>query len=79
VRASAPASRATPAQRRLQERFESLISLAAPALDLLLNVGDRISRAASGDDGSSYPAGSPEELELVAPSLRCRDGSPSDA
>ncbi len=39
-------SRPTPAQRRTTARVERLITLAAPGLDLLLAVGDRISRVA---------------------------------
>ena len=36
----------SPAQLELQRRVESLIALAAPALDLLLFAGDRVSRIA---------------------------------
>ena len=38
-------SAATPQQRIWRDRFESLIGLAAPMLDLVLNAGDRVSRA----------------------------------
>ena len=34
----------TPQQRIWRDRAEALIGLAAPLLDLTLNVGDRISR-----------------------------------
>jgi hypothetical protein len=62
----------TPAQRRNVDRVETVVGLAAPFLDLLLAVGDRISRIAEpqdyeyypirsermpGDDGSGPPAG----------------------
>ena len=41
----------TPQQQARRERFESVIGLAAPLLDLVLAVGDRVSRAVSpGDD-----------------------------
>jgi hypothetical protein len=36
----------TPTQRALQRRIESLIRVAAPALDLLLFAGDKLSRVA---------------------------------
>jgi hypothetical protein len=45
----------TPQQRVWQGRFEGLIGLAAPALDLLLNVGDRASRVLLADDTDYYP------------------------
>jgi len=38
-----------PPLARHRERFETLLRLAAPALDLLLGVGDRLSRAVAGD------------------------------
>ena len=40
-------SELTPSQQRLREQFEGLIGAAAPFLDLVLGVGDRISRASS--------------------------------
>jgi hypothetical protein len=36
----------SPAQLELQRRVEALIAVAAPALDLLLFAGDRVSRIA---------------------------------
>jgi hypothetical protein len=45
----------TPQQRLWQGRFESLIGLAAPALDLVLNAGDRASRLLLSDDTDYYP------------------------
>jgi hypothetical protein len=45
----------TPAQRRTRERVETVIGLAAPFLDLLLAVGDRISRIAEPEDHEYYP------------------------
>ena len=45
----------TPAQERARERFEALIGLAAPFLDLVLAIGDRISRVAEPEDHEYYP------------------------
>jgi hypothetical protein len=45
----------TPAQRIWQGRFEALIGLAAPALDLVLSAGDRASRLLLRDDADYYP------------------------
>ena len=44
-----------PGQRIWQGRFETLIGLAAPALDLVLNAGDRASRLLLSDDTDYYP------------------------
>jgi hypothetical protein len=62
-------ARWTPAQVRLRERFEGLIGLLAPALDLVLAAGDRISRVAGRED-EYYPIRPPGEafkLEPAAP------------
>ena len=40
----------TPAQRRWRTRIETALRLAAPALDLYLAAGDRLSRAVERDD-----------------------------
>jgi hypothetical protein len=45
----------TPEQRRTRDRFETLISLAAPALNLVLAVGDRVSRIVEPEDSEYYP------------------------
>ena len=45
----------TPGQRIWQQRFESLIGLAAPALDLMLNAGERASRMLLPEDRDYYP------------------------
>ena len=61
--------RSTPEQLRLRERFEGLIGFLAPALDLVLAAGDRISRVAGPED-EYYPIRPPGEsfkLEPVAP------------
>jgi hypothetical protein len=45
----------TPGQLRNRERVESLIRLASPGLDLLLAVGDRVSRIIEPTDVEYYP------------------------
>ena len=40
----------TPAQRRWRARIESALRVAAPALDLMLAAGDRLSRAVERED-----------------------------
>jgi hypothetical protein len=45
----------TPAQRRNRERVETVIGFAAPFLDLVLAVGERISRIAEPQDYEYYP------------------------
>jgi hypothetical protein len=45
----------TPEQLRRRDRVESLIRLAAPGLDLVLAVGDRVSRVISPRDTEYYP------------------------
>ena len=45
----------TPDQVRRRERVESLIRLAAPGLNLVLAVGERISRLAEPEDHEYYP------------------------
>jgi hypothetical protein len=53
--AAPPRATLTPTQQRNRERVESLIGVAAPFLDLLLAVGDRISRIAEPQDHEYYP------------------------
>ena len=45
----------TPEQLRRRDRVEGLIRLAAPALDLVLAVGDRVSRIIDPHDTEYYP------------------------
>ena len=45
----------TPDQRRNRERVETLISIAAPALNLVLAFGDRLSRIVEPEDSEYYP------------------------
>ena len=44
----------TPQQQAIRARFESVIGLLAPVLDLVLATGDRISRAVGPED-EYYP------------------------
>jgi hypothetical protein len=45
----------SPEQVRTRRQVESFIRLIAPALDVLLAVGDRVSRVVSRDDIEYYP------------------------
>jgi hypothetical protein len=45
----------TPDQVRTRRRVESLIRVMAPALDLVLAAGDRISRVVEPEDVEYYP------------------------
>ena len=45
----------TPDQRQTRDRVESLIGLAAPALNLLLAFGERLSRVVEPEDSEYYP------------------------
>ena len=57
----------TPDQRRTRQRFESLIGLAAPALNLVLAAGERLSRIVEPEDSEYYPVRSSiTEGELAA-------------
>jgi hypothetical protein len=45
----------TPGQLRTRQRVEGLIRLAAPALDLVLAVGERVSKLVEPEDVEYYP------------------------
>ena len=45
----------SPDQLRTRRRVETLIRLMAPALDLVLAVGERVSRVVERDDVEYYP------------------------
>ena len=45
----------TPDQLRTRRRIERLIRLMAPALDVVLAVGDRVSRVVEPEDMDYYP------------------------
>ena len=53
----------TPDQLRTRERFEGLIRLAAPGLNLVLSAGERLSRLVEPDDPDYYPPRSTSEPE----------------
>lgn len=46
----------TPDQLRTRERVETVIRLVAPALNLVLAAGERLSRIVEPDDPEYYPA-----------------------
>jgi hypothetical protein len=50
-----PVAPLTPGQLRIRRRVESVIRLMAPALDLLLAAGDRVSRIVEREDVEYYP------------------------
>jgi hypothetical protein len=52
---------ATPQQRIWRDRVEALIGLAGPALDLLLNTGERVSSLLAPEDRDYYPIRPPGE------------------
>jgi hypothetical protein len=62
--------KATPQQRIWRSRFEALIGLAAPALDLMLNVGERVSRVLSPEDRDYYPIRPREEAFEIDSAMR---------
>jgi hypothetical protein len=58
----------TARQRIWRDRVESVLRLAAPMLDLLLEVGDRASRVLNREDPDHYPirpAGEAFEIEAA--------------
>ncbi len=57
----------TPQQRIWRARVEALIGMAAPALDLVLNVGDRVSRTLAPGDNDYYPIRAPAEAFELGP------------
>jgi hypothetical protein len=57
----------TPDQLRTRRRVETLIRLMAPALDVVLAVGERVSRIVERDDPEYYPprvARGPDDTSL---------------
>jgi hypothetical protein len=60
----------TPEQRLWRARAETVIGLAAPALDLVLNVGDRVSRTLASADSDYYPIRAPAEAFELGPAPR---------
>ncbi len=45
----------TPEQRRTRDRVETFIGVLAPALNLVLAAGDRLSRIVEPEDSEYYP------------------------
>jgi hypothetical protein len=72
-RYSRPIAPLTPDQLRTRERVESVIRLAAPALDLLLAVGDRLSRLVEPEDHEYYPPRTTTGTEPPPPGPRQAD------
>jgi hypothetical protein len=66
----------SPQQLRWRERVEGVIALAAPALDLLLAAGERVSRIAEPDDPEHYPVRPGSAASLPADFERSRSASP---
>ena len=60
----------TPDQRRTRERFETLIRLASPGLNLVLAAGEKLSRIVEPDDPEYYP---PRAANEGPPPPRTRD------
>ena len=56
----------TPQQLRIRARFEALIGLGAPALDLVLAAGERVSRFAGRHDDYVPIRSASDRLELPA-------------
>ena len=65
-------SQLTPEQRRTRDRVEALIGLAAPFLNVVLAVGDRVSRVVEREDSEYYPVRSGM---IEAESQRASQGS----
>ncbi len=59
----------TPRQQRLRDRFESLIGLAAPLLDGVLAVGERVSRVVGREDDYMPVRAGADRVELTATSV----------
>lgn len=63
----------TPGQLRTRQRIEGVIKLAAPALDLMLAVGERVSKVVEPDDVEYYP---PRVTREAPPQRVTRDSTP---
>jgi hypothetical protein len=64
----------SPRQHRLQRRIEGLIGLAAPALDLLLFAGDKLSRVAGRNQIDPEPPRRLGDRDVRTSLTRPRDG-----
>lgn len=65
----------TPEQLRRRERVEAVIRLLAPVLDLVLEVGERVSRIVERDDGEYYPPRAGGGAEPPPGQQRARGGA----
>ena len=63
----------SPDQLRTRRKVEGVIRLIAPALDVLLAVGDRVSRAVANGHGQSL---SRERIEYYPPRVRREEPPP---
>ena len=68
----------TPRQQRVREQIEGLIATASPLLDLILGVGDRISRIVEPEDHEYYPVRAGGEPSLLPPEARPSGGDRAD-
>jgi hypothetical protein len=57
----------TPSQLRTRRRVESIIRVMAPALDLVLAAGDRMSRIVEREDAEYYPPRATRPPEALPP------------
>jgi hypothetical protein len=65
----------TPGQQRIRDQIEGLIATASPLLDLILGVGDRISRIVEREDHEYYPVRAGGEPSLLRPEARSPSGA----
>jgi hypothetical protein len=70
--------RSTPQQAIRRDRVEALIGLMAPALDLLLNAGERASRLIAPQDRDYYPIRPPEDAFELGSTRPSADRQPVD-
>jgi hypothetical protein len=61
---------------RTRERVEKVIRIAAPALNLVLAVGERVSKIVEPDDHEYYPPRNPGAVAPPPPSRRAGAQSP---
>lgn len=63
-------------QARRRKRFEASIALVAPLLDMILALGERVSRLVGGEDHGHYPVRPPGERFALGPGGAEDAGSP---
>jgi hypothetical protein len=69
----------TPEQLRTRDRVESVIRLAAPALNLMLAAGERLSKLVEPDDPEYYPPRGRHSEEPPIPASASSPRTGSDA